>query len=447
VNLPMRTRVNANVAYTLAMQNDSFLPPTINPALMTTAGADLLPGSQRSLNGLVGNFLFNLNATTRPLPPLTLSAKYRVYDHHDMSSEPQFSAFASGNDRAALTLASQQAARLDFTRQNLDLDARWRFGSRVAFTLGTGWETWDRSRIREVTHQDEVYAKAALDVTPNDWLLTRLTYRPSFRRDEGYDKNNYWRVFRPAPGPSPNASDNPLMKKFDEAERDRQQVDLLVQVTPTDTITTSFSAKYRYDDYIASRLGLREEDAWSTGVDVTLTPMERTAFSAGYVHEVDHRRQDNQTRIFANDWDDYSWIGHNTDLTDTFHLGGNVALIPDVLDWKFGGNYTTSLGLMEARNTHTLVQTTTLANQIGAIPKRFPSLTDSLWRLDTTLRYQFAKGWTANLGYIFEEFSKHDWRTNGLAPNYPGITSIWLGNDLRDYTAHIAAVTLGYRFR
>lgn len=31
-------------------------------------------------------------------------------------------------------------------------------------------------------------------------------------------------------------------------------------------------------------------------------------------------------------------------------------------------------------------------------------------------------------------------------PFIPGISSLWLGNDIKDYTGHIVAVTLGYRF-
>jgi MtrB/PioB family decaheme-associated outer membrane protein len=446
VNLPMRTRVNANLAYSVFLQNDSFLPATINPALAATPNAALLDGSGRSLNGLVGNLLLNVNATTRPLAPLTLSAKYRLYDHNDMSDEVTFRAFAGSNDRVALTLQPQRATRLQFTRQNVDLDGRWRFGNPVALTVGAGWESWDRGRIREVEHTDEVYGKAAVDVTPNDWLLARLTLRESARRYDGYDRINFWREFRFSGLPSPNASDHPAMRKFDEAERDRHEVSGLVQVTPSDVLSAGFTASYRYDDYLASRLGLQTEIGWSTGVDVTWTPVPRATFVAGYVHEVEFRRQRNENRITPAAADNFDWLGLNTDVIDTFHLGANVTVIPDVLEWKLGAAYSMATGQMETRNPDPLV-TGTLAQQIQSAGKRMPALTDSLLRLDTSLRYRFWKNWSANLGYIFEEFSSHDWRTNNLVPFTPGLTSIYLGNDLKPYTAHVLAVTLGYRFR
>jgi hypothetical protein len=49
--------------------------------------------------------------------------------------------------------------------------------------------------------------------------------------------------------------------------------------------------------------------------------------------------------------------------------------------------------------------------------------------------------------YAFEAFDKNDWRTDNLNPFNPGSNSIWLGNDLKNYTAHILGATLSYRFR
>ena len=57
----------------------------------------------------------------------------------------------------------------------------------MALTIGGGWERWDRNEHREANTTDEYFAKAALDWTPIEWLLARLTYRPSFRRVDEYN--------------------------------------------------------------------------------------------------------------------------------------------------------------------------------------------------------------------------------------------------------------------
>jgi hypothetical protein len=67
--------------------------------------------------------------------------------------------------------------------------------------------------------------------------------------------------------------------------------------------------------------------------------------------------------------------------------------------------------------------------------------------VDTALRYTFWKVWAVTPGYAYESFEKSDWRTDRLNPFVPGQTSIWLGNDLRNYGAHVVAVTPGYRFK
>ena len=76
-----------------------------------------------------------------------------------------------------------------------------------------------------------------------------------------------------------------------------------------------------------------------------------------------------------------------------------------------------------------------------------PAFEDTLVRLDAALRYHFQKAWTASRGYAFESFDKHDWRTDQLNPFVPGITSIWLGSNTRNYSAHIVGLTLAYSFR
>ena len=69
-------------------------------------------------------------------------------------------------------------------------------------------------------------------------------------------------------------------------------------------------------------------------------------------------------------------------------------------------------------------------------------------RLEIALLYHFLKHWTAKVGYVFESFTKHDWRTDGLNPFLPAAgSSIWLGNDLRNFTAHTILATVGYQFK
>jgi MtrB/PioB family decaheme-associated outer membrane protein len=456
VNLPMRTRISSNFTYSLRLQNDDFLPQTSTNSLVLANPSLALP--QKSLNGNVQTVLFNVNATSRPLPiPVTLAAKYRLYDLIDNSDVVKFSDFII-NDQNTIARGPHFSQRFSYMRQNADLDARWQVTRPVAVTLGTGWERWDRPETREVRVSDEFFAKAAVDVTPADWLMIRATYQPSFRRIKEYRTFALAAVEQDAaPG---ELGQSYLLRKFDEADRDRQRVDLMMQITPTETLTITPSASYRFDNYVAAglshdstargqsgaMLGLQEAVSWSAGMDVNWTPVERLTLAAGYTHESNFQKQRSRNR--TPDDPALDWISNNTDTIDTYYASMTARLIPDKLDLKFAGNYSYALGRVETWNPNangsTVYNAGASTNQVA---RRWPAFEDSLLRLEASLRYRFSLAWSASLNYAYEAFHKHDWRTDTINPFVPGNSAVYLGNDLKSYEAHIFGVTVGYTFK
>jgi MtrB/PioB family decaheme-associated outer membrane protein len=444
VNLPLRTRINGNVTYSIALQNADFLP------IATTAcpTCDALP--QQSLNGNVQTVNVSLGATSRPLPlPLTLSAKYRLYGHYDESDQFIISHWALNDRTADGVQGVWQNTRESFTRQNADVDARYQIIQPLAAAVGVGWEQWLRGPERDTRETDELFVKAAVDATPFDWLLARLTYKPSFKRISNYSR---WGLSTTGAVPSNTATLNDIVglsRRFDEAERDRQRVDLLLQFTPFETVSVTPMAGWRYDDFVSSPFGMQWETSWSAGLDVSWTPVERLAFSAGYMRELIDRDYNTRTSSTQVNGD---YMTNLTDVFDTFHLSGKLGLIPKVLDWTFGTNYATSYGNILTRLTD--------ANRPGftplAIParlaKRMPDFDDQLVRVDTALRYHFSKSWTASVFYAFEQWRHHDWRTDNWLPYNPMMAGgpygmIYLGSDPRNYDNHMMGITLAYTFK
>ncbi|HWC03854.1 MAG TPA: MtrB/PioB family decaheme-associated outer membrane protein [Methylomirabilota bacterium] len=446
VILPLRTQLSANVSYSLRMQDDNFLPHTNNAALASSPSL-VLPRS--SLDGIVQTVLFNLNAVSRPLAPLTLTAKYRLYDLIDDSKELVFPGHVI-NDRS-LVNEPRVNGQWGYLKQNAELDGRWRFGEPVALTAGGGWERWDRDEHREVPTSNEYFGKAALDVTPVDWFLGRLTYIPSFRRISEYNTEAHLQhsVVEEDPSSLAGQGQSVLLRKFDEGDRDRQRVDLMLQFTPIETLTISPIGGYRYDDYINSPLGLQKVETWTAGLDIGWSPSEWLSFSIGYEYEFVESRQQSRSReqtgttIF--DFADFTWTSKNVDRIQTVYAGIRATLIPKVLDWTVDLAYSSANGQVNTSNP-TKPTSGTLAQQTSATAKPFPSADDSLIRLGTAIRYAFAKRWTATLAYAFEKFEGTDFRTDGLNPFVPGVTSIWLGSDARDYTAQYVTLGLSYRF-
>ena len=446
INLPMNSRVTANASYSIRLQDDDFLPHTINPSI----SSPLLALPRSSLDGMVGIFLFNVNATTRPLPPLTITGRYRLYDFDDMTDELVFPGHVI-NDRPPVVDEARRAVRFPYTKQNADLDARWRFDSMFATTVGFNWERWDRVFHREAD-TDEYGAKLAIDATPLDWLLARLTYRPSFRRISG-SYNTFARsqhtVVEDQTQDELAQGQSPLLRKFDEADRDRHRVDALLQLTPTEVITITPTASYRHDDYYNSTLGLQDAESYELGFDIGWTPAPGMNVNAGYSYDRNDQRQRSRSRDVAGtatlDFPDFDWVSKNNDTFHTIYATVRATLIPEILDWLFEASY--SFGNTEIKTSNPVTpRSGTAAQQFSATAKPIPDIENTLLRLGTSVRYRFAKAWSVSLGYFFEKFDEKNWHTDGLLPFQTQTSSIYLGNDLKDYTAHIITMAVGYRF-
>jgi MtrB/PioB family decaheme-associated outer membrane protein len=427
VNLPLRTRVTAGLAYSLWLQNDNFLEMTINPIIN---GNPNLQPTQKSLNGSVSTTNVNVVVTSRPfLVPLTLSAKYRLYNLTDNSDVITFTnRVRSDRNVDGVPIRDE---RLNHTRQGFDADGRYQIIRPLSATVGFGWEEWYRGPERQAHQTDEYFVKAALDATVSDWLTAKLTYKPSVRRANQYNQR---------------IGDFPFFtRQFDQADVDRQRLDLLLQFTPLDTITITPVGSWRHDDYVKSNFGVNWETTWSAGMDIGWNPTERVSFFAGYMHEVTDRDLTSRATSTLVNTD---FVSNMLDQTDSFQLRAKVSVIPKLLDWTANAYYATTFGTVETRNPNAQAGGTALAAASKA--QRFPDFVDDILRVDAALLYHFTKAWTASFFYAFERFSKTDWRTDTLQPfndSLQGTTgSIYLGSDAKNYTSHIVGVTLKYKF-
>jgi MtrB/PioB family decaheme-associated outer membrane protein len=466
VNLPMRTRLNANASYSLRFQDDPFLQQTYSNSLSLSTPSVRL--AAKSLGGDVQIGLLNLTLTSRPLPaPVTFTTKYRLYSFNDWSRQPSFEGYLL-NDQSTVTSPGPgpepfRSVRESYTKQNADLDARWKLAESLALTVGTSWEEWKRSYVREVPTSDEFFAKAAVDITPNDWLLIRATYTPSFRRISQYQTNAQREAENNAPPGEGNGGSTTapvqsyLLRKFDESDRDSQRAELMVQVTPLEGLAFTPSFNYRWDKYLdpgftmGNMLGLQNQVTWSAGMDATWTPSKRLSLETGYMYESNFQKMQSRNRYITapgiGDTPAANWISDMTDTVQTVHLSAKAALIPDKLDLKLTANYSYALGTVETRNPN-LAGANNISPAVNGntLAQRFPAYTDSLLRLEAALMYRLTKNLTAKLYYIYETYNQHDWQTDTLNPFLPGVPSIYLGSNTNNYAAQIVGATLRYKF-
>ncbi|MBI3329597.1 MAG: MtrB/PioB family decaheme-associated outer membrane protein, partial [Nitrospinae bacterium] len=275
VNLPWRSRLTGTFSYGWRFQDDPFVPHTINTAIVDPRLA--LPA--KSLDGEVGITLFNLRLTSRPLRDISLGARYRFYDFDDRTRNLTFPARVR-TDTDLLT-DPITSSRFSYTKHNGGADVGWRPLPPLSAKVGFDWERWDRDpRHREAPLTDEYTPKISLDYTPLDWLLLRTSYARSWRRINTY---NPFAHLAHTVGEEEAVTEAPvaqstLIRKYDEADRDRDRVDFLAQLTPFDTLTFTPTLSFRNDDFKNSPLGLQDDKSWAAGFDASWSPMARLSF-------------------------------------------------------------------------------------------------------------------------------------------------------------------------
>ena len=425
VNLPLRTRVVGTASYGIRLQDEAFIPHTINPTL---AANPLLALPADSLDGDVRTLLGNVQLSSRPLRDVSLTARYRYYDFDNRTPVLTFPARVRTDQTLInLTLPNQEPIHnhpYSYTKQNASADLGWRPVRPVSLKGGYTWENWRHDRNqREVGETDEHGPRASVDVTPNDWLLLRTSYAHTWRDGSNYDQVSEAQL--------------PLLRKYDMADRTRDRVDVLAQVTPFDPLTFSGTLSLRQDNYDESLYGLQDDESWAAGLDVNWALTDRVALFASYVHEEFDTRLRSRSRTAAVDLALNDWVSNNEDTVDTFMVGADAVLLPEQLTLRFAYNFSRATSRMRASNP----STPTLA---AAVATDFPKIRENIHLLEATLRYQLPKGWFAGLRYGFELFEQDDFRKN--METFMGGNDVWLGIRTPDYTAHIISVLVGYRF-
>lgn len=482
--LPLQTRVTGKVSYGWRLQTQDFVPHTINPAL---AANPLLALPKRDLDGDVQTTLVTINGTSRPITtvPLTLSGGYRFYDFNNRSSEIEFTAHTVRD--TSLTAETRANAPFSYTKQNGRLDAGYSLLKDLHLNMGYEWERWDRDpKYREVQTSDEHFLKTSLDFTPIDWLLLRGAYRRSWRNIDKYvPQAHHAHIVTDIEGETdPEVLElqgqSTLLRKFDEADRTRDRVEILASITPIETLNFTATYGLMRDDFDKSPLGLQESRGWSLGGDLAYSPRPWLSFFVNYMREEFKYDQLSRSRpVVGNvstatalapgcaftspsaatsnavcDFTDFNWRSINRDRVDTYGVGADVSLIPNRLNLRLSYSFSDADTIIDSSNpvAPELHPPTTGATQRAtATAVRYPLANTNLHTLIAALRYNMTKNWSLNGEYRFEQFRETDWATDAIGTSglttLPPTADTYLGaRFLQNYNAHIAGFTLRYKF-
>jgi len=441
-NLNSCTRVMASISPEWMRQNQAFLPETINAAIPNVPA---LPAS--SLNGRKTTLAMDYTLTSRPRSSVELTARYRSYDYSNDTPSLFFSSYVATD--ASLEGLARKSLPYGYNSQHLELDASWEFWKGQTFKLGYDWEELDRQH-RDVGQSVENSGSASLDLNPKKWINLKSSYKHADRAPKLYELNT--ESYPTGCGPTCLAGDPQLtlMMRFDEAARNRDQADALLEVDPTDRLTFSASFGTLQDRYQDTVYGLNRSKYGSYGADLSYQLTSGISIFGEYAHEQDRYDQTSRQRssplelpsLNINDW--------QSNISDLIHtMGGGIEgkwSRPDItLDAFYGlsiakGNIATS-ALYPAATPGFHVTTA----------QDYPETGERFHQLTVTAKRHLGPNASAKLEYRYEHYSNVDFQTEVMSPYMVPLdpstsTSIFLGARIPGYNVHIVSAALEYRF-
>lgn len=417
LKLPAETRVSASIAVGQWSQNEPLLPFTIKTTVPVT------PLPRATAEGDARTVAMNYTVTSRPNRFVWLNARYRYYDLDNRT--PPFDATDWVLMDTTARADGDTSAALSSTRHNLDLDASFTPVPFTALRVGYGREMVDRTfRIFERTTDDVV--RASVDTTAG-WVTVRGIVERAVRRGSGLDLEHLEEM-----------GEQLEMRHFDIADRNRDRVTALMQITPASFLGLSVAASRGKDDYLNSGFGLRNNENQSYTFTVDTTPIDEVAAGVSYTFERYAALQNSRNASPGAQFVDATrdWSIDSADRART--LAANVDLVKLIprTELRFSYNFSRSTaayvyGAPSGSTLAPLVQLPTVMNAQQA------GTADLRYFLTETLAIGFVY-WRDK--YRVDDFALGPDTINRL--DLPG--SLFLGYLYRPYTANSGWVRLMY---
>jgi MtrB/PioB family decaheme-associated outer membrane protein len=402
------TRFTGALSVGLMQQDEDFLPYGIDGS---PAATKALPRS--SLDGEVWLYSARAGITARPVKPLRLKAQYR-YDERDNDTPQETYTY----DRMDSGSTSQPIENepLSYKKHKLILDANYRFSPEWSGSAGYQYRDTDRD-YSDVEKSTEHSGKAGLKWRPRDDFDASLRLGTSTRDASGYEKEL--------------ENQNPLLRKYTLADRDRDQAGLLLNYAPAQNLNIGFSADLMEDDYTDSDLGLTDADSHNYNLDVSYFPAQDIRLNAFYSHE---RIESRQLGLATLTTADAFYKVDYDDKIDTLGLGAHFDNVWKELD--LGINYRYSKGTGEIDYT---------GLSPGLASNSYPDLENELHHIELSAAYDLKSNTRVKFSAIYESMRTDDWALDGIPP-YPDRQLLTLGNDTEEYDVFAFMVALQHRF-
>ncbi len=395
-----RTRASADIAVGRMTQNDAFLPYATSVA-----------GPGGSASARAATLDANLKLSSSVSDKLRLQA---IYAHNDRDNQTPQALYAMWSTDM-FPGAPRTNLPYSFKQDKLKLSADYRVSERLRGALGADFDSHKRTYQEvDTARENTAWGKISSRVLDNLDLSLKLAHGE--RRNSG--------AYQVVPGIAP--PENPLMRKFNMANRTRETAGLRADLAASERINLGLGLDSSEDKYADSTIGLTNARDFNLNGDITVVLTERTNLHFFANHqEIKSKQAGSQTFSFPD------WAADNKDTIDTFGLGIKHAAIKDKLD--IGADY----GITRARSEMNV--------NTGAGNPAFPHMTTSLDSLKLYATYRLKENMSLQAGYWYERYESTDWMLDGVMPStIPNVLT--LGQQAPQYHVNVIRLSLRYKF-
>jgi MtrB/PioB family decaheme-associated outer membrane protein len=503
-DLPLDSRLTSSVSYGRLEQNQELLPYAVFSDKLANPN---LP--RASAEGSMDTLHFVADYIVVPHRRLNVRAFYRQYDLNNDTPSSQWQYVTSDTSNLNGTVAyvnKRVSLPYAWDRKNAGAEATWRLPGRSSLTFGYERESLGRE-FREADTAEDVL-KATFRTRVAQWLSVQARYLYGTRDGGTYNNEvtheGYWYAPSEATdqnNPAVTFDNHPDMRRYDVSDRERNQFDFTLNLTPRDLMAVSAYVRYRKSDFDSAvgpsqpllgtglpeqnatspgdQLGLLEDERLRYGGDVFLQPSERLTLNAsiGYDRgtgferslEFNENNKQNPSAVATAELGPWTratsqWTADIEDRTWNAGLGMSFHIVPERA--TLSADYTASIADVDI--AYAGFGVTNFNGQPFPPNHQFafsspPTIEEDLQVVNVRLEIP-VKTVTIVLGYAFETYSLNDWQQDS---GLPWVESVGADTLLRDtsrsyqwgnrlfnlgtylapgYDAHVAFVGFSYRF-
>ena len=403
------TRASADIAWGRMTQNQNFLASTLTPAAaFLPLVVPALP--RNSLDGRAETLDASVKLSSAVTQQLRLSASYAYSDRDNQTPQASYTRVSTdmflGLPRTNLPYS--------FTQDKLKLSGDYRFTPHTRASIG-----FDHDR-RKRTFQE-------VGTTNEDTFWGKITTRPldnvdlTFKLARGERRGS---AYLAVPGVLP--PENPLLRKYSMANRDRESAGLRVDIAATGTLNIGLGAELSRDRYADSTIGLTGGRDIGVNADISWMVTEQTSLHL-FANRQEITSKQSGSQAFATP----DWSGENKDTIDTVGFGVKHVAIKDKLN--IGADYTVSRSYSD------------ISVNTGALNSAFPQMKTSLDSFKLYADYRLKDNLSLLGGYWYEHYDARNWLLDGVTPSTIP-TVLTFGERPPLYNVHLVRMSVRYKF-